>query len=444
MLKHSSFTLYVMLIGILFITLTAITVSRQLNKLYGNPDRGIINGNDGLHHYFWLRSPLFDGDLDFRNDELNYCPKIKRLEDISPGKITKTGLIVNKYGVGWAVLNLPWMATGHFGTLLYNHFGRDLPEDGHSKLYQFFIYLGNVFYGFLAIFFCYLIAAKFTDKKIALVAALLVWLSSNIFYYNHIMFSMSHHIVLLTMAVCYYYTFRIMYDKTKLHYWIIVGLSGGWMAITRYQAAIYLLFPVLIIVSRVFQYKSKKEIGLAAFALISFIIGIAPQLIGWKIVYGEWILNSYRGRPVWSDPWIWRSLFSNWQGLFYWHPVLLFGLTGFILMVAGKKDWRLYSILIILAINLYINASWHKWGHHQFGARAYEGYILISMLGVAFLIQKLRYAKLYRRIFLGLMLILVLWNFNLIILLSGKRVIKLKEPTNHSEIVEKSVKHYLE
>ena len=67
----------------------------------GGQSSDLIVG-DANAYYAWLRSPLLDGDLDFRNDfELLYPP-----DPLQPAVVTARGTVVNKYPPGMAAVML--------------------------------------------------------------------------------------------------------------------------------------------------------------------------------------------------------------------------------------------------------------------------------------------------------------------------------------------------
>jgi len=68
----------------------------------------LIQGADDTHYYLWLRSWVIDGDVSFSND-LMYTPFMDGNAKVQVMRKTPTdtGLVPNKYPVGWAVVNLP-------------------------------------------------------------------------------------------------------------------------------------------------------------------------------------------------------------------------------------------------------------------------------------------------------------------------------------------------
>ncbi|NJK90689.1 MAG: hypothetical protein HC904_01960 [Blastochloris sp.] len=95
-----------------------------------------------------------------------------------------------------------------------------------------------------------------------------------------------------------------------------------------------------------------------------------PQLLGWKIVYGEWFLYSYDGEGFqWWQPKLWEVLFSPYHGLFYWSPGLVLGCVGFLAWAWKEKGWVGWVGLLIMLGMIWVNASWECWWFgHSYGA----------------------------------------------------------------------------
>ena len=104
-----------------------------------------IRGTDSVYYYIYVRSLLFDGDLDFSN-ELEFFYGRPDIQGT-----TTTGLPPNVFSVGPALLWSPCFIVAHVATLLGQSFVSELEADGYSALYQSFVYIGNSLYGLAGI-----------------------------------------------------------------------------------------------------------------------------------------------------------------------------------------------------------------------------------------------------------------------------------------------------
>ena len=76
----------------------------------------------------------------------------------------------------------------------------------------------------------------------------------------------------------------------------------------------------------------------------------------------------------WLHPALFSTLFSDFHGLFFWSPVLLLSVIGFIWYFTrrGQRfDGLLVSLLISLAALWYLNSAWYAWSSvkHSAGGR---------------------------------------------------------------------------
>jgi len=136
---------------------------------------------DGLSYYAHLRSLMIDRDLHYEN-ELKLFNKFG-YELLDYNLRTSTGHVPNKYPVGPALLWSPFFGLGHFSTYVLNLLGVPLALDGYTVLYQFFISLGSIFYGFLGLLFLYKINRLFFDDDVSVISVITIFLSTNLLNY---------------------------------------------------------------------------------------------------------------------------------------------------------------------------------------------------------------------------------------------------------------------
>jgi hypothetical protein len=123
------------------------------------------------------------------------------------------------------------------------------------------------------------------------------------------------------------------------------------------------------------------------YTFILFCIVLLPQFLYWKYITGEWFVSSYSNTNenfFFTDPKIKDVLFSPRKGLFFWAPVLLFSIPGFIFMF--KKNIRNFLLpsILFLTIHTYFVASWWAWWFGgSFGHRAYTESSVIFAIAIA-------------------------------------------------------------
>ena len=431
----------------------------QVRGLARQPMRSAIAGWDNSFYFYWLRSPLWGGELDF-SDDLRDCPTLQpALREIAQADPrTELGLMRNKYGVGWAVATAPSYVLADAFVHAWRIFApASAPrEDGVGPAYQAGIFVGQLGLVIASLVLATFILRHWFPSDVAALAVLTTWLGSFLFYYQTVELSTAHNVVFFALTACYASALWFAGEPERLWPWILCGLSGGLLVITRYQTAVYLLYPVVLAIltkpGRVNPHKifvkrapaakrlpgwpdwwTRTGLATACFAGVVFI-----QLYAWKSVYGRWLVDSYEGEGFqFASPWLQEVLFSPFHGLFYWSPALALGAGGFILWLAVGKAarWRRPEIcwLVSLAATSYLNAAWSVWWFGaSFGSRAFEGCVLFFMAGTACLLYTLGRSR-WRYVLLGVVGALIVGNLTLA-LAFRKSWIPAEAPVTHAEM----------
>lgn len=335
---------------------------------------------DGRYYYSYVRSLIVDGDLNLSN-EMEYFGE--------PAVLTKTGRVANKYAIGPAIFWLPFFLLAH---LL-------IRGDGYSLGYQLLTGLGSVFFGVLGLYFCFLLTSKFFSKKIALIATLGIWLSSNLFFYTVVDPVNSHSLSFFTSSLIVYLWLGRLGGLGKLGKIKVLGLLIGILGMIRAQDLM-----IAIPITAAIYWENKNDLRKALINSINFIIfifvGFLPQLVVWQMIFGEFRSPYliYGHQFFWLQPKILQALFSQNNGLFYYSPILLLGLLGM-----NKSG------LFLFFVQLYIIASWFIW----WGGAAYGGRMFISLmpffiLGLAAMLEK---AKRFGKIKIIIIISFIILNF---------------------------------
>jgi hypothetical protein len=397
-----------------------------LSQLAEIPVRSALRGYDNTFNYLWLRSAMVDGDWDFRND-LAACDTLIPAYRASALALppTPAGRIPNKYGVGWAVLSLPFylLADGIVATARLLGIS-SLEHDGFNWVYQVCLQLGH---GLLALGSLRLAARVVRDwlgttSEFAWAGVIVVWAASPLLYYQTVNLSMSHGASFFAVALLAWGLARACAAPEVLWPWVVAGTGWGLATITRFQLVVFGL-PLLWTLVRWRRIPSVSSLGGGARrwrAAMGVFLGASPlvalQLWAWHVVYGCWLVFSYGAEGEsfhWTRPELIRSLFSSWHGLFYWHPFLLVAAVG-----AGGWAWRSEfsrAWLGAALLTVYLNAAWWCWWFASaFGGRAFDGALLPLMGGFAWLLQ--RSTPIWRGWLWRAAMAAGVWNFYLVTL----------------------------
>jgi len=358
--------------------------------------------SDGMGYYVYLRSFVFDGDIDFHNEFLYYNTSLSKISGIPRGDVlfpiveTKTGLANNVYSLGGAIMEIPAFLIAHMVAVMLNTFGFNILVDGYSWPYEIFISIGNVIYGILGLWLSYKILIRFFDEKKSLLSIITIALSTALIYYLTIHTSVVH-MPAFFMATLFFYVWFNTRQKRNLLQWILLGIIASLMVMVRQTSAVFLI--VLMFESFEKYYTSFKEKSIKIFKdtllknlvfAISFIVAFIPQFIVWKILFGSYITYSYGVSHVnfwkWFTPDIFGILLSPTVGGLK-IPIFLLSILGLILFTL-KKDRKIgLYFIIILAAQIYIFGAW-LWaiGYHL---RHFIEATLLLSFGYAYLLQQI-------------------------------------------------------
>jgi hypothetical protein len=273
---------------------------------------------------------------------------------------------------------------------------------------------------------------------------LLAWLGSALFYYQTQDLSMSHNTMFFSVAGVYLLTLRLRKHPASTWNWALVGAFSALVILARYQGAVLLLFPGIVCL-RLLAANFRSMALRFLTAVVAGALPLALQVAAWKFVFGSFFVYTYTGetfswtRPHWSE-----SLFSPFHGLFYWHPVMLAALAGFVwwaLRTAHRIDALCFAVSLVLL--LYVNAAWDCWWFGAaFGARAFDGCLLFAMLGVAALLERsMRWRPAIFHAVAATLLIADLWNMNLVWLVNEGKL-PLERPVLWAEMADQSLGYW--
>lgn len=352
---------------------------------------------DGLGYYAYLRSPLFDGDLDFYNEFTTFNPLGHMKYDIGDPccKRTVTGLVPNLWPIGAAFLWSPFVLLAHLAVKALPLFGVHFPADGYSTPYVILVCTGTVFYGFLGLLITFDIGRRYCHISETAFSTLTIWLASSMLYYMY--FEPSYANALSTFTVGLFIALWNIYrDQDRLQGWLLMGAAGGLMILTLWQDIVFFLFPLWTWLRFSYRYiyqKAWSRLGkliLNGFALLtSGTLLFLPQLLAWKILYGGWFTMPRPNFMNWRSP-AFRDVFlSTHNGLFPWAPVTLLGIIGLIFLYRKDRELSLCLFLSLLLAGYVNGAAADWWGGDAYGSRRLIDCTIVFALGLAALLEQL-------------------------------------------------------
>ena len=369
-------------------------------------------GGDGISYYVYTRSLVKDRDLDFTNEYTHYG-WIDRGDIKVP---TKTGLRRSIFAVGPGLVSIPFFLIGEAVGRVQTLAGAAIDLSGYGDVHVHAVGLGGFLYGFGAVLVIHALLRRHFSKGAALLTALLLWFATFLHWYMTQQPIMSH-----VSSACGAALILLIWDKDRSArsasgYWLL-GLLLGFAMCLRWQNGVFLVLPGFELLRR-----ARRE-GLpwsragifGALLALGTLVGVSPQMIAWKILYGVFVLPA---PPHGADflrldhPWILNTLFSSRHGLLSWTPVLWAGFLGF-LPLLKRKPALAVPLLLPLLVMTYVNmCSGDWWAGASFSNRRFDSLLPVLALGMGAAIEAVR--RLVRRkpelALAGLTLPLMVWN----------------------------------
>jgi hypothetical protein len=344
----------------------------------------IING-DAIQYYAYLRSVVFDGDVDFSNDYRLMYGDAGKGTNVWLTNPTPTGLLPNQMSVGPAVLWAPFYLTA-VGLVRAAGHG---PLNGMEPVLQASVGLAGIFYATLGSCVIYWTCARLLPRGAAFWSTMVVWLAGPAVYYSLVSPTYSHATSWFAVAL-FVYTWLRTREEPGVGRACLLGVLGGVVALVRWQDVVVLLLPLAEAVYEIRRGRWGLVAALGHLVLLVVAAGVmvAPQFVAWQAIYGTPVLMPQGGGFMrWSQPEVLAVLFSLKHGLFSWTPALLLAVAGLPLLV--KRDQLAgWSVVIVIAITIYVSASVQDWwAGEAFGSRRFISYGVFWALGLAALLS---------------------------------------------------------
>lgn len=339
---------------------------------------------DQFGYYAYLPALFVYGDLNF--------DFVKKLPENEPQIFWPTevgnGKVVNKYPIGMAVVSGPFFLMAHYLSPLFSE-----PQDGFSLLYRIAPYFSTLFYLLIALIYQRKILSKYFSDIVASMALVATALGTNYYYYTAHEILMSHSVGFCLFTLFIYHSIK-WHENHKPSGILVLSFLLGLITIIRPTNIIIALFFICygcqnrkILSEKIIAlWKQKIYIlmGILVFGLILF-----PQLYYWKIQTGNWLFYSYGNNEkfYWTDPAIYKGLFSYQKGWFVYTPMMLFAITGLYFVYQKQRDF-FWPIMVFVIVNVYIVLSWWSWWYGGgFGLRAFIESEALLIFGLASLIE---------------------------------------------------------
>ena len=321
---------------------------------------------DSVHYYTYLRSLLFDHDLDLANDYtlLGWYPQ------------------TNVLPVGAPLLWSPLVVLVHVGREAARLFGLG-PPTGTEPIYQAAVCQATLLYGAAGLFLLMHALRKWVGPAVAFWATVFAWVGSPVRFYLSVLPGLAHGVEFFA-AVLVLRAYLSLRERPDLTRALAAGAACGLVFLTRSQDGLLLGLPGLELAWRWLRGPDRKRHALMTVALVAaFVVVALPQVAVWQAMFGTPLLVPHErlhGAAFLhrDDPQLLGTLISPRGGLFTSYPVMLLAAAG--LLVLGFRDPRyVLACLPVVLAGWYVNAIVFDW----YQVRRFTGAVPLLAPGLA-------------------------------------------------------------
>ena len=357
-----------------------------------------LTSGDGRAYYVYLPSAVIDHDIDFTNQIQEHWRS--GFKPLSVRARTETGLVWNKFTIGFALSLLPAFLLAH-GLALALHALTGSPlvaPDGFSPLYQCLCLAMILGYAVatMAIADRWLTERFHVDGRAAAAAVAAYWLGTHYAYYCFREPFMAHVVsafwVASTVAVAI--AIRDGLAAGALRGRDLLALAFAFAMAMECRLSNAFVFPVFV--GLLLEARRRALLGKLLRLSPSALPGLFPfalQLWVFRLMTGKALTDPYDTEPFsnWAHPYLVHTLVSSKHGLFFWSPILLLAAWGLAERFRQQRDPLLVGLTLSFAVLWYVNSSWYAWWFGEaFGARAFLELSVLFVLGLGFAFERLR------------------------------------------------------
>jgi hypothetical protein len=383
-----------------------------------------IRGADEIEYFAYLRSAVFDRDLEFGNEyEHFYAQDPVGLAGFKATFLDlrePTGRHINFAPLGTALLWAPAYLAAHAAVLAARALGAEVAADGFSRPYLIAVCYASWAYGMAGLLLLHLCLARdggFGDSAAWATAAVL-W-GTPLLYYVTLGPGFSHAASLFAVALLLWLTLRMRRRGVTVGRAALVGAAGGLCALVREQDGLLLVIPALVVAWEAWR-ERRPAAGLAGLATMGLaaLAVFVPQLLAYRAINGAFGPSRLVARKMsFGSPHALEVLFDPAHGLFAWAPLLLLAAAGLLFAAwrARREDAVPLALLVALLVQVWINGSVESWTQAgAFGSRRFVSATPMLAWGLAALLAA-AVPRVGRRTVAAGVLVFAWWNVSLMV-----------------------------
>jgi len=406
-----------------------------------------IRGADEIEYFSYLRSLVFDHDVEFGNEyEHFHAADPRGLAGFKATFLdlreTETGRHINFAPLGCALLWSPFYLLAHAGVLAARAAGASVAADGYSFPYVAAAGYGSALYGLAGLLLVHDTLRRHGGfaKPAATLSVAGLWLGTPLLYYMTLAPAFSHAAGVFTVALLVWLSLRVAArPRASVWEWAAIGAAGGLAALVREQDALFLIIPAGMLLLQAVTRRAWVTILVRGAAMATAaVLAFLPQLFAYHALTGRFSPSRLVARKMsWSSPHLLQVLFDPGHGLFAWSPLLLVATAGLVYLLWSRGVWgdrrvppasmserglipreRRSATVALLALALllqvWINGAVESWTQAgAFGSRRFVSSTPIFAWGLAALLAAVPARR--ERLAAACVSVFVWWNVGLMV-----------------------------
>lgn len=324
---------------------------------------------------------------------------------------TKTGKVGNKYTLGVALMQAPFFAVGYAAAPMLGY-----EKNGFTEPFYFMLLVSAVFYPLLGLFFLKKTLSKYFKKNTVLLVLPALLFGTNLLYFSTINFM--SHAYLFSLYCLLIYASDKWHETEKSSRWltVLIGLSAGLITVIRPNEVVALAIPLAWGIGSFKAVKSRVQLlwqrrGQVFLAGAMFVLAIAPQLVYWHWISGEWLHDSYPDEKFdFTNSRIWDGFFDYRNGWLVWTPLMFLALAGLWWLPRFTKK-PILPFFIFMPVHVVVIYAWWAWNYpNGFGSRPMVETYPLWAFPLAAMLQKMRETRWLGWLHAGLVCLFIALN----------------------------------
>jgi hypothetical protein len=381
-----------------------------------------IRGADEIEYFSYLRSLVFDHDVEFGNEyERFYAADPQGLAGFKSTFLDRresdTGRHINFAPLGCALLWSPFYLLAHGGVLAARAAGARVAADGFSLPYVAAVCYASALYGLAGLLLVHdtLRGRGRIAEPAATLAVAGLWLATPLLYYMTLAPAFAHAPGVFAVALVVWLSLRAAArPRASVREWAATGAAGGLAALVREQDGLFLIIPAgLLLYRAVAGTAGGAALARGAAMVVAAVIVFSPQLFAYRALTGRFGPSRLVARKMsWSSPHLLEVLFDPGHGLYAWSPLLLVATAGLAYLTWRRRDATVALIALALLLQVWINGAVESWTQAgAFGSRRFVCSTPVFAWGLAALFAAVPARRL--RLAVLALALLVWWNLGL-------------------------------